>query len=501
MRTGREKPKKLNFFYLFLLIAYFGFHLCVLRNHESFRDEAQAWMIAGNTTLKELFADLCIEGHPCLWFLTVRPFVKLGLSYRLFGYIGLLVMTGAVAIILYKAPFGNLLKLLVLCSSVFCYSSPVIPRIYCLITVIILLLAQLWPSRLEKPLLYGLLIGLLFQSHIILAGFAGGLTLELFIRWLKKGNRNGKVFAGLCIPAASAVCTFFELRQRPDVPKFVNTTADSLLSSISFDRNKIMESINDLEKTVWGDTVCELQIGPVTGKAVLLLILALLVAALIIEATAGRQWKKFFSIALVGVCGLGFSLAVRLFVYSGGYHMHVCYFLILLFLVWITYADGCSKPLKSTAGILLGFVFVLTCGVWPAAVRQDLHGPYSGSLQTAEFIEQTVPEGGRIIVRENYLAPSVCAYLASDRKDIEIWSADTEQDYKIHVWGAVYPEMSGEVLARKAIAQFPDSEALYYLSPEKPDDSSCFELLYAMDTPNTLEENYWFYSINRLEIK
>ena len=499
MSTCREKLKKKDLFYLFLLIAYFGFHLYVLRNHESFRDEAQAWMIAGNTTLKELFADLCIEGHPCLWFLAVRPFAKLGMSYRLFGYIGLFVMTGAVAILLYKAPFGKLLKLLVLFSSVFCYNSPVIPRIYCLITVIILLLAQLWPSRLEKPLFYGLLIGLLFQSHIILAGFAGGLTLELFLQWLKKENRQPKIFAGICIPAVSAVCTFFELRQRPDVPKFVNTTADSLLSSISFDKNKIMESINDLERTVWGDGICELQIGPVTGKAVLLLILALLVAALIIEATAGHQWKKFFSIVLVGACGLGFSLAVRLFVYSGGYHMHVCYFLILLFLVWATYADGCSKALRGTAGVLLGAVFVLTCGVWPAAVRQDLQGPYSGSTATAEFIEQTVPEGSKIIVRENYLAPSVCAYLASDRKDLEIWSADTGEDYKIHVWGAVYSELSGEEIAQMARAQFPDAPALFYLSPEKPTDSQSFELLYAMDTPNTLEENYWFYSIKDTE--
>lgn len=39
-----------------------------IANHEAWRDEAQAWVIAKNCNLFELFNVLSIEGHPCLWY-------------------------------------------------------------------------------------------------------------------------------------------------------------------------------------------------------------------------------------------------------------------------------------------------------------------------------------------------------------------------------------------------------------------------------------------------
>ena len=330
-------------FYAALLLLYLGFHLFVILNHEAFRDEAQAWTIAKNTTLPELFADLSIEGHPCLWFLIIRPFAKLGMSFRYFSTVSL---------------FGDVLKVIVLGSFAFCYNSPVMPRTYCVITLLIVCLAILWPNRLEKPVLYGILIGLLFQSHIILAGFAGGLVLELFIHWIRKKPRINRLFWGMAIPAASALFTVYELMPRRDAPVFVDTSAQSILGKMSLSYNQFIAAVNDLEETVFGHLVCELQIGPVTGKAVILLILLLLFLALLLAVTVKREWGSFWSVALIGICGLGFSLGLRLFVYRGGYHMTVCYFLILLFLVWISYSSVQAKSVKAAAGILLAFADV-----------------------------------------------------------------------------------------------------------------------------------------------
>ena len=61
----------------FLLIPY----------HEIWRDEAQAWLIARDTPLKDLFSVLKHEGHPAGWFLLLMPFAKAGLPATCMSYI------------------------------------------------------------------------------------------------------------------------------------------------------------------------------------------------------------------------------------------------------------------------------------------------------------------------------------------------------------------------------------------------------------------------------
>ena len=458
--VSRTRNRRTILFVL-LLALYFSFHLFLILHHEAFRDEAQAWTIAKNTTFSELFADLSIEGHPCLWFLIIRPFAKLGLSFRSFSYISLIFMTVSAAVFLFRAPFGNILMVISLFSFAFCYNSPVMPRTYCVITLLIMILAVLWPDRTEKPILYGCIIALLFQSHIILAGFAGGLVLELFIQWCRKKPRINRLFWGMAIPSASALFTVYELLPRADAPVFVDASAQSVLSRMDFNVNKLLAGINDLEETVWGHYVCEVQLGPVTGKAVLLQIFFLLFLALLITVSLKKEWKNFWSVALVGICGLGFALGVRLFVYRGGYHMTVCYFLILIFLVWTLYSSVKEKSVRTAGALILS----------------------------------TVEKNGIILVREDHLIPSVYAYVDSDRRDITFWSADTEAEYKLHVWGAVYPALDPAEVAQKAHAHFPDASTLYYLSSSRLEETEGLELLYCMDKRNPLEENYWFYRL------
>ncbi|MBQ6366534.1 MAG: hypothetical protein IJI61_09065 [Oscillospiraceae bacterium] len=490
-----ERKIARSVFYVLLLAAYLAFHLLILTRHEAFRDEAQAWTLARNTTLGELFADLCIEGHPCLWFLIIRPFAKLGLSYRYFGGISLVFMGISAALLLWKAPFPLPLRILTLFSFAFCYNSPVMPRTYCVITLLILLLAILWPDRTKKSLLYGTLIALLFQSHIILAGFAGGLVLELFLQWMKDRRKDGKLFCGILLPCLSALATAFELHQRSDVPKFVDSTASSLLEKLNFDPQTILNSIYDLEETVWGHYVCEAEIGPVTGKTLLLLVFFLLLLALVTAVSRCRAWSGSFGIFLVGLCGFGFALGVRLFIYAGGYHMMVCYFLMLIFLVWTVFATLDEKSIRSISGILLALALLLTCEKVFNAVKYDLSQPFSGSKPTADYIRDNLPEGSTLVVKEHYLTPSVTAYTASDRQDITVWSADTKNPYTFHVWGAEYPVLDAEDLVSEVQTQFPGREDLFYLSCAEGVENEHLKLLYSIPERNPLEENYWLYQI------
>ena len=71
-----QKNKVLLFFILHTVITF-----VLLFYHENYRDEAQAWLIAKNCNLTELFGVMKYEGHFMLWYLILMPFAKLGFPY------------------------------------------------------------------------------------------------------------------------------------------------------------------------------------------------------------------------------------------------------------------------------------------------------------------------------------------------------------------------------------------------------------------------------------
>ena len=75
----RLDAKRRNILYACVLLVYVLFNLSFILCHESWRDEAQAWLLARELSIPELFAQMSCEGHPCLWHLLLMPLAKLGL--------------------------------------------------------------------------------------------------------------------------------------------------------------------------------------------------------------------------------------------------------------------------------------------------------------------------------------------------------------------------------------------------------------------------------------
>lgn len=63
------------------LASYLLLNGVLLWCYDPWRDVAQAWLIARDLSVPELFAQLRYEGHPCLWYLLLMPFAKLGFPY------------------------------------------------------------------------------------------------------------------------------------------------------------------------------------------------------------------------------------------------------------------------------------------------------------------------------------------------------------------------------------------------------------------------------------
>ena len=147
MKNGTEGLKRLkklkSCWPVLAVFLYAAFQLFLLAHHENWRDEAQAWQIAKNLDLPGLFAQLRYEGHPCLWYLILMPFAKLGLPFVSMNFVSVAVMTGAAWLLMKRSPFGWPVRLALVFGGFYVYYYPVISRSYCLIPLLLAWLAVL----------------------------------------------------------------------------------------------------------------------------------------------------------------------------------------------------------------------------------------------------------------------------------------------------------------------------------------------------------------------
>ncbi|MEI3526389.1 MAG: hypothetical protein V8Q27_09885 [Eubacteriales bacterium] len=180
-----EKTKK-RFWPILLLAVDLAVNMALILHHENWRDEAQAWQIAGLLDLKGLFAQLKYEGHPCLWYLILMPFAKLHAPFGSMNGISLALMAVAAWLVLTRAPFSMPVRVLTVFSGFFLYYYPVISRSYALVPPLLALLALCYPRRMEKPLPYGILLALLTQTHIYMLGLSAALSFFWLLEILRE---------------------------------------------------------------------------------------------------------------------------------------------------------------------------------------------------------------------------------------------------------------------------------------------------------------------------
>ena len=159
-----------------VFLAYLVFNGILLARHELWRDEANVWLMARQLSPVQLLKEIKYQGHPCLWYLFVMPFAKLGLPFRCMGILSLLIMAVTAGVFLWNAPFHPGVKAVCAFSPIFTYFYPDIARNYCLVALMLMLLAWCYPRRNERCIWYGLLLGLLVQSDTIALAPAGMIS-------------------------------------------------------------------------------------------------------------------------------------------------------------------------------------------------------------------------------------------------------------------------------------------------------------------------------------
>ncbi|MDR3598282.1 hypothetical protein [Clostridium sp.] len=182
--------KKINKYIpeILALILYMVFMMIIMYFHEPWFDEAQAWLIARDASLKEiLFVLPHYEGHPPIWHLILLPFAKLGAPYELsIKMVSLTFCSIAMGLFIFKSPFKRIVRLTVPFTYFFFYQYGVISRPYCVLMLGFILCGMFYTTKEAKPFRFIIALGILCSASaygiIISAGIAIAWLIEIFYK-------------------------------------------------------------------------------------------------------------------------------------------------------------------------------------------------------------------------------------------------------------------------------------------------------------------------------
>lgn len=190
--------------------------------HEPWFDEAQAWLIARDATIWELFNSIMhYEGHPPIWFLILMPFAKSGVPFELgIKTVNFVLVTLAMGILIFKAPFHRAIRCTIPFTYFFFYQYGVISRTYSLMMLGFVLSALLYKERNQKPFRFTVALlllcgasayGILFSVGIVIAWLWEIFDKSLSMNQIKcflKSKRFYAIFILLILNLLLLLCIY-----------------------------------------------------------------------------------------------------------------------------------------------------------------------------------------------------------------------------------------------------------------------------------------------------
>lgn len=175
------------------MLAYTVGHFLMMLAHEPWFDEALAWLIAKDSTVWEiLFEAPHYEGHPGLWHLVLMPFAKCGAPYEFsLSLVSFIFSGAAIALLLWKAPFKRIIRLLMPFTYFLFYQYSVVSRPYCMMMLAFALIAMFYNGRKEKPGRFILSLAFLCATSAYGVVIAGGLCIAWLIQLLLEAKKEG----------------------------------------------------------------------------------------------------------------------------------------------------------------------------------------------------------------------------------------------------------------------------------------------------------------------
>ena len=342
-------------------------------NHEPWFDEAQAWLIARDSTPWSLvMKGVRYEGTPALWHGLLWLMQRFGLPYGGLWLVSSTLAFSGAWIVVYKSPFPFWLRIGLIFSYFFAYQYSVVARSYALDLLFLPLLAWLFQGRLTRPLLYMLSLGLLANTNAHSFMLAGVLAMEF--AWSARKlvlAADRRIIAAILIFGLFAIAAIFQAWPPKDINFIIPKKGDNpFLNTVVLFTEAFIE-----RGDVWSIARPSLP-WRIVGMA--------LTAAVIVPCTL--LWLKAGRLPLA-LCLFSALIAFSVLKYGNLWHAGII-FLTFVFCLWISWAHRAEPPLWSRRWLTAALAGLVAFQVWCAAAAgiRDVSTLYSAAPATAKAV-------------------------------------------------------------------------------------------------------------------
>lgn len=460
--------------------AYSAVVLILVLNHEYWFDEAQAWNIARDNDIAGIFEMMRYEGHPPLWHFILKIFISLGCSWRALGLVSWGVSTITAAVVIFALPAKPYLKAAMLLSGGMLYVNSVISRVYCLINLLVVLLAWLYPHRKKHPLLFGLIVALLADTHICMCGLVGIIGIFMLIDYFKDFKTNTAKQSvlntvGLLIAGAGVVMLV--------LPLLNSFSSNSYASELKFTVGGVFKKLFMAPSELIG-SACSSNMPSVLGALLSVLVQAVIIPTLIF------MWKKRRAFAVAMVFTAFYLVIAGVIWYAQPNRGAV--FLFTLAAVFVMDRDEPKASTKkkivsdsalvrkfadmnaateNTLSVLIAVILALTIPSGIKFAADDLSGEFAPHKAAAEFIGGNISEDAMLVTLDDSYV-EIMTYLP-DRK---IYSVKYGRFYTYCSHESAPDEYDAEKFTKTA-AKY---DEIYYICRPLESDTE-LELVYRND--------------------
>jgi hypothetical protein len=417
------------------LEVYAALSAWIAWNHRPWADEAQAWLIARDSNLSELFfTRLHYEGTPGLWHLILWPLAYTHLPYGSMQCVAWLLGVAAAWLVLRFSPFSAPVRCMLPFAFPFFIQTAIVARSYSLVAPLVFLLCILLRGSRDRPVAFAFVAGLLANVAIFAAVISAAFVVLYFVHQphMRNPHQNTASISKSRIAFAAILLVFwgaalYSAMPAPDEDFALNSqlashpSAVRLLSSITgipvaqrIVPSLLPSKLQSAQSAPAGESRIESQIRE-------LMVNRAQPNALkrTLSTCLGLLSILFYSISAFNVIAVGFyavllfwtarnrtlvALLPLLLVAVGAYattllkeHHMVVLSSALVAALWITSAAENAREAtgkRSRIGLafsaLLLVVLAEQIGWTVSAIRLSAATPFDGSKQAADFIATSV---------------------------------------------------------------------------------------------------------------
>lgn len=205
-------------FIVVTLVLYIALTTWLAVHHETWRDEADTWLMVRDGGLAQTLARAGYAGTPVLWYVLIWPFAKLGAPYVAQVILNLVTMWIAALILLIQGPFPRITKVAFLLSVFALHEYAAIARPYSLMVLLLFWAACGWNDIARKPFRVAVPLALLANTtvHGLLVAFLLGLLWLVDV--VRRSDRTKRELAALALLIVAGLIAAWQIRTPADSP-------------------------------------------------------------------------------------------------------------------------------------------------------------------------------------------------------------------------------------------------------------------------------------------